>query len=655
MSRTRTRLGAIAAAAALAAAGLATPPAFAADIPTTVGNVNTLFEIDGDMAGANDWDGVLAGTAYGPYTTTEGDPSTGILGYTSGEEYCATDGLPPQQDPSMFPGSQTIDSDPWTIGTGNVNGKSDLCSAGSAYEIVDVDGEAHIILYQFWNRSADGTGDLTVYQEFTGPLAGRDDDLLIEFNYDANGGGAVDIQVLRWDGAQWVAGTAAYEADYGTNGVDGNVGTFGEMAVDLTDSGIFTHDQCDTFTSGQVMSRTGNSQQAQLQDTMSPPPLVISDCNGLTVTKETNGPVPDDLLFRYVIEQADGMPVHAGDLVGPVLDEDGDVASITASIGAGESHTWQNLFADPDYLVRELTDELPTGVSLDTVVCTYTNLFVAGAPVESVTLYENGASTGAVFPMFPATVAEAPSCVITNAVTSLTLEKVVTNDHGGTLTVDDFTLTAEDGSGEVVLQGTDPDPAQGVGLTGLVAAGDYTLSEQTAGGYDASDWVCTGGELNGNVVTVAEQTSVTCTITNDDQPAHLTLVKEVVNDDGGTAAPEDFTLDADGPVYISGPSGSDAVTDVAVPAGTYGLSESVVDGYELTSTRCWETSDREVELEIVDGHDVTLANGESAYCVLVNDDIAPRLTLVKEVVNDHGGTATVENFPLTAEGPATVT
>ena len=31
--------------------------------------------------------------------------------------------------------------------------------------------------------------------------------------------------------------------------------------------------------------------------------------------------------------------------------------------------------------------------------------------------------------------------------------------------------------------------------------------------------------------------SATCTITNDDQPAQLTLVKTVTNDNGGTALP----------------------------------------------------------------------------------------------------------------------
>ena len=40
---------------------------------------------------------------------------------------------------------------------------------------------------------------------------------------------------------------------------------------------------------------------------------------------------------------------------------------------------------------------------------------------------------------------------------------------------------------------------------------------------------------------------VTCTINNNDQPAELTLVKTVTNDNGGTAVPTDWTLAAAGP------------------------------------------------------------------------------------------------------------
>ncbi|WP_197517238.1 hypothetical protein, partial [Microbacterium karelineae] len=239
---------------------------------------------------------------------------------------------------------------------------------------------------------------------------------------------------------------------------------------------------------------------------------------------------------------------------------------------------------------------------------------------------------------------ESATCEITNddIAPRLTLVKIVTNDHGGTATVEDFPLTAE---GPVTVTGISGEPE----VTDVpVEAGEYLLSEETAAGYGPTSWTCTGGgSLDGDVVAIGLAEEVTCTIINDDEAAHLTLVKEVVNDDGGTADTADFTLSASGEVTITGVTGDPEITDAMVSAGTYDLSEIEVDGYSPSAWTCEGGSQ--------DGSAVTLANGESAVCTIVNDDIAPRLTLVKEVVNDDGGTATVENFPLTAEGPATVT
>ena len=73
--------------------------------------------------------------------------------------------------------------------------------------------------------------------------------------------------------------------------------------------------------------------------------------------------------------------------------------------------------------------------------------------------------------------------------------------------------------------------------------GSYVLTEDGPGGYDSLGWVCDGGTLVGDVITLADGDDVTCTLTNDDRPgarppdAHLTLVKRVVNDDGGSAIP----------------------------------------------------------------------------------------------------------------------
>ncbi len=55
------------------------------------------------------------------------------------------------------------------------------------------------------------------------------------------------------------------------------------------------------------------------------------------------------------------------------------------------------------------------------------------------------------------------------------------------------------------------------------------------------------GHLTGPSLTLTPSTSATCTINNDDQPAHLTLVKTVTNGNGGTAVPTAWTLSATGP------------------------------------------------------------------------------------------------------------
>ena len=64
-------------------------------------------------------------------------------------------------------------------------------------------------------------------------------------------------------------------------------------------------------------------------------------------------------------------------------------------------------------------------------------------------------------------------------------------------------------------------------------------------------WSCVGGTQTGSSVALALGESATCTITNDDQPAHLTLVKNLVNNNGGTASATDFTLSAAGPTPIA--------------------------------------------------------------------------------------------------------
>ena len=52
--------------------------------------------------------------------------------------------------------------------------------------------------------------------------------------------------------------------------------------------------------------------------------------------------------------------------------------------------------------------------------------------------------------------------------------------------------------------------------------------------------------------------------------------------------------------------------------------------------------------------EVTLGLGEAVTCIIVNDDQAPSLTVVKQVVNDDGGGATVGEFGISTSAGALV-
>ena len=235
------------------------------------------------------------------------------------------------------------------------------------------------------------------------------------------------------------------------------------------------------------------------------------------------------------------------------------------------------------------------------------------------------------------------TCTIINTAqrAHLTLVKTVTNDNGGTALPTAWTLSA---AGPTPISGA----TGSAGVTDIeVEPGSYTLAESGGpAGYTAGAWSCTGGSLTGSSVEVTNGTSVTCTINNNDQPAQLTLVKKVINDNGGTKRPTAWTLSAQGPTSIRGATGSTAVTHAVVPAGRYTLAESGPSGYTASAWSCVGATYVEDVL--------TLAPGGSAVCTITNNDKPARLTLVKKVINDNGGTKRPTAWTLSAQGPTRI-
>jgi len=132
--------------------------------------------------------------------------------------------------------------------------------------------------------------------------------------------------------------------------------------------------------------------------------------------------------------------------------------------------------------------------------------------------------------------------------------------------------------------------------------------------------------------------SVTITVPD---AAVLHVIKQVTNNNGGTAAISDFNLH----VKLSGTdvNGSPAV-GVASPGRSYSLSAGTYVVSEDANAQYTAT----IGGDCATNGTITLAAGENKTCTITNDDIAPQLTVTKTIINDSGGTETT--FPLFIDG-----
>ncbi|MDO5056734.1 MAG: hypothetical protein Q4E06_05295, partial [Lautropia sp.] len=234
----------------------------------------------------------------------------------------------------------------------------------------------------------------------------------------------------------------------------------------------------------------------------------------------------------------------------------------------------------------------------------------------------------------------------------LTLISTVTNTHGGSATPADVPLTATPVGQSNGITGTSGSSS----ITRVnVPAGEHQLLVGTPDGYRVEAWQCV---VNGQPRATRNDPTLpyalnlgygdvaVCTVALHDLPARLSLVKTVTNSNGRTARPEDFRLHADGPTPLSGLTGSAEVTDVEVLPGTYTLREDSLSGYVAGAWQC--------DAGTLTGNALTLGNGQHATCTINNTDQPVSLTLVLDVINEHGGTATSDDAPVSANGPASI-
>jgi len=197
------------------------------------------------------------------------------------------------------------------------------------------------------------------------------------------------------------------------------------------------------------------------------------------------------------------------------------------------------------------------------------------------------------------------TCTVTNndKPGTLIVKKHVINDNGGTKHAGDFTMKVTAGHPSQSSFAGDES-----GTTVTVDAGSYSVDEDAVSGYTKT----IGANCSG---TIANGETKTCTITNDDQPGHIIVIKHVVNVNGGKAKASQFSMKING-IVVQGanpfPGAESPGTNKTVNAGSYTVTETGPSGYILVpSTDCSGTIDV----------------GQTKTCTMLNHDIAPRNTI----------------------------
>jgi uncharacterized repeat protein (TIGR01451 family) len=624
---------------------------------TTALTYNTKFEIDGNpqVDSTGDW---LSDAASYPslrdnYVTTLGS-STG-----PGVEFCGNG-----TENQIIPGTKLAqvnvnDLSPF-INLGNVNTKSDVCIVRRAWELVLVPadpsnpaagGQYHQIVYFAWTRET-VNGEIDVLVPVLGPdPTSQTDDFIVNYDFK-DSTQTTDLSFLTWNGTTWVTNAlpaGSYEAVTSENVTDpaapGLSLTFGEFAVDVTAAGLLPEDgPCEAYSVGNVITRTGNSPSATLEDVVDVPPLNLTNCGSLEIIKQTRPTPATNKDFGYSVSEVDGKPVQYE-----------NVPQVTGTITVPpnpNSVVITDLLISPDYVVQETT--LPAGWTQQSLVCTSFDP-IAGQNVTR-TLYSNGAAgPDASFPTAPGVQA---TCTISNVgPPSVSLTKTV-DPVSATGWSFDFTIDPVPTGETATKTVTSAKPT--ITWDNLTAGVQYTITETgVAAGYQAGTITCTPG--TGSSFTPDPGQVITCAATNE-QLAKLTVVK--------SASPADdtlfsFELFENGNPIRSGLLGAQtppATFNNLVPGGTYLVRETLTQdqlaaGWKLVGADCVDALDGtafygtvtatggEVTVTTKAGSDITCnfvnVQGASITIAKVADPLDPTQIFNFDVVNPDGSTGTV--------------
>jgi hypothetical protein len=325
--------------------------------------------------------------------------------------------------------------------------------------------------------------------------------------------------------------------------------TFGEAAINLTDSLILPSNTCASFGSAYLKSRSSDSFTAALKDFIAPIPVNISNCGKIIVRKVTD-PSPDpsdpDASFGFTLT---GGPSNLNQ---------------SFSLSNGQSHDSGDLFAGNGYAAAEVN--VPSGWTLLGGTCD------DGSPVGNIDV----------------SVGETVTCTFTNqARGNIIVEKVTSDGSGafnftsGTLTPSAFTLTT------TAAGAAGKDSKSFLSLS----PGTYDVAETVPAGWNNTSATCDDGSAPGSIGLSAGET-VTCTFVNAREKGAILITKTRKHAASGagnhphqgvTFTVTGGELPAGGVTVVTDALGQGCVGGLVLSSfagvGNYTVTETVPDGY----------------------------------------------------------------------------
>ncbi len=306
--------------------------------------------------------------------------------------------------------------------------------------------------------------------------------------------------------------------------------------------------------------------------------------------------------------------------------------NVVTSGGSGTT----GAFTIPAGTQYDVTESLPLGWNLTGLSCTGTTATIAGAKAT-----------------FTAATDANIICTYTNTrqTATVTINKSTTGGNG----TFPFTSTIPGKANfNLVTSG-------GSATTGsfTVNTGTYDITESVPGGWSLTNLDCTGAAsvVKANpklTVTLAQSQNVVCTFSNARDTANLTVKKIAVGGEGTFGFTTNTSLSN---FNLSTIGGAAQTSTIAIPTGSYDITEVVPAGWDLTSLSCTNTT------TVVANPKITINATKDAdiVCTFTNTRHTANLTIVKNASGGNGTfgftstTPTNSSFNLTTVGGTATT